>query len=124
MSERNPEADAVFRDILASYGGSPAMESKRMFGADALTVDGKIACFVVKEGRLVAKLPPATAERLLAAGLAEPMALGGRKPMTGWFSVPLTDELDWFALADEAVAYVHGLEVEKHGDRHPEQAEP
>jgi hypothetical protein len=113
MSGRDPEADAVFRDILASYAGSPAMQSKRMFGSDALTVDGKIACFVGREGRLVAKLPPATSERLLAAGRATPMALGGRRPMTGWFAVPLADEVDWFALAAEAVQYVHGLEQEK-----------
>jgi hypothetical protein len=113
MSGRDPEADAVFRDILASYGGSPAMAAKRMFGSDALTVEGKIACFVGREGRLVAKLPPATSERLLASGLAAPMVLGARRPMTGWFAVPLRDEVDWFALAAEAVEYVHGLEVEK-----------
>src|SRR5919199_793156 len=70
MSGRDPEADAVFRDILASYAQSPAMAAKRMFGSDALTVEGKIACFVGREGRLVAKLPPATSERLLAAGRA------------------------------------------------------
>jgi TfoX/Sxy family transcriptional regulator of competence genes len=113
MSGRDPEADAVFRDILASYAGSPAMASKRMFGSDALLVDGKIACFVSKAGRLVAKLPDATSQRLLAAGSAEPMAMGGRRPMTGWFSIPLTDELDWFALAAEAVEHVHALETEQ-----------
>lgn len=113
VSGRDPEADAVFRDILASYAGSPAMAAKRMFGSDALTVDGKIACFVGKAGALVAKLPAATAERLLAAGLASPMALGGKRPMTGWFAVPLADDVDWFALAAEAVTYVHALEVEK-----------
>jgi len=118
MSERDPDADAVFRDILASYQGSPAMEAKRMFGSDALTVDGKIACFVNKSGRLVAKLPAATSARLVAAGLAEPMALGGRRPMTGWFAVPLRDELDWFALAAEAVEHVHALEGEKSAASH------
>lgn len=124
MSGRDPEADAVFRDILASYSQSPAMAAKRMFGSDALTVEGKIACFVGREGRLVAKLPPATAERLLASGLATPMSLGGRRPMTGWFAVPLQDDVDWFALAAEAVEYVHGLEVEKATAAHPEAAEP
>ena len=113
MSERYPEADAVFRDILASYGQSPATAVKRMFGSDALMVDGKIACFVSKAGRLVAKLPPATSERLLAAGLAEPMAMGGRRPMTGWFSLPLSDDADWWEVAAEAVAHVHALEEEK-----------
>ena len=113
MSERDPEADAVFRDILASYGRSPAMAVKRMFGSDALTVDGKVACFVTKGGRLVAKLPTATAERLQRVGLAEPMALGGRRPMTGWFSMPFTEELDWWALAAEAVEHVHALEQER-----------
>jgi hypothetical protein len=113
MTGRDPEADAVFRDILATYVGSPAMTAKRMFGSDALTVDGKIACFANKQGRLVAKLPAATSERLLAAGLAEPVALGGRRPMTGWFAVPLTEDVDWFALAAEAVDHVHGLEVAK-----------
>ena len=113
MSGRDPEADAVFRDILASYASSPATAVQRMFGSDALTVDGKIACFVTKAGRLVVKLPPPTSERLQAAGLAEPMALGGRRPMTGWFSMPLSDDVDWWALAAEAVAHVHALEEEK-----------
>ena len=108
----------MFRDVLASYAGSPAIEAKRMFGSDALTVDGKIACFVNKGGRLVAKLPVTTSERLVGAGLAEPMALGGRRPMTGWFAVPLSGQVDWFALAGEAVEYVHGLEAAKAG--HPE----
>lgn len=115
MSGRDPEADAVFRDILASYAGSPAMESKRMFGSDALLVDGKLACFVSKAGRLVAKLPDATSERLLASGLAQPMAMGGRRPMTGWYSMPLLDDLDWFALAADAVEHVHGLEAAQRG---------
>ncbi len=113
MATREPEADAVFRDILASYAGAPAIEAKRMFGSDALCVDGKIACFVNGSGRLVAKLPEATAERLLRVGLAEPMALGGRRPMRGWFSMPLSEDIDWFALADEAVEHVHVLEADK-----------
>jgi hypothetical protein len=33
--------------------------------------------------------------------------------MRGWFSVPLEEDVDWFALADEAVEHVHALEVEK-----------
>ena len=113
MSGRDPEADAVFRDILASYAESPAMEAKRMFGSDALTVDGEIACFVTKQGQLVAKLPDATSERLLGAGLAKPMALGGKRPMTGWFAIPFSDDVDWFALAAEAVDHVHALEAAK-----------
>jgi TfoX-like protein len=113
MANRVPEADAVFRDILASYAGSPAIEPKRMFGSDALCVDGKIACFVNGSGRLVAKLPEATTERLTRVGLAEPVALGGRRPMRGWFSVPLSEDVDWFALADEAVEHVHALEADK-----------
>ncbi|HEV7624114.1 MAG TPA: TfoX/Sxy family protein [Amnibacterium sp.] len=113
MAERVPEADAVFRDILAGYAGSSAIEAKRMFGSDALCVDGKIACFVNKSGRLVAKLPAETSERLERVGLAEPMALGGRRPMRGWFSMALREEVDWFALADEAVRHVHALEADK-----------
>jgi TfoX-like protein len=113
MANRDAEADAVFRDLLASYAGKPAIEAKRMFGSDALCVDGKIACFVNGSGRLVAKLPEETSERLQRLGLAEPMALGGRKPMRGWFSVPLAEDVDWFALAAEAVAHVHALEVER-----------
>jgi len=113
MAGRDPEADAVFRDVLASYGGAASIEAKRMFGSDALCVDGKIACFVNTGGRLVAKLPEETAERLQRVGLAEPMALGGRRPMRGWFSVPLTDEVDWFALAAEAVEHVRALEAAK-----------
>ena len=113
MGERVPEADAVFRDILASHTGAPAIEAKRMFGSDALCVDGKIACFVNGSGRLVAKLPEATTDRLVRVGLAEPVALGGRRPMRGWFSMPLSEDVDWFALAAEAIEHVHSLEADK-----------
>ena len=113
MGNRDPDADAVFRDVLASYAGAPAIEKKRMFGSDALCVDGKIACFVNGSGRLVAKLPDETTERLVRVGLAEPVALGGRRPMRGWFSVPLSEEVDWFAIAGEAVEHVHSLEADK-----------
>ena len=113
MGERVPEADAVFRDILASRTGAPAIEAKRMFGSDALCVDGKIACFVNGSGRLVAKLPEATTDRLVRVGLAEPVALGGRRPMRGWFSMPLSEDVDWFALAAEAIEHVHSLEADK-----------
>jgi hypothetical protein len=113
MSGRDPEADAVFRDILASYHGSPAIEAKRMFGSIALCVDGKIACFVNGSGRMVAKLPAETCERLQRVGLAEPMVLGGRRPMRGWFAIARSEEADWFALAAEAIDHVHALEAEK-----------
>jgi TfoX/Sxy family transcriptional regulator of competence genes len=108
MAERSPEADAVFRDILAAYGERPAITAKRMFGSTALLVDGKMAAFVDGRGRFVAKLPPETLDRLGAAGVGEPMVMRGRA-MRAWWAVPLDAGADWWALADEAVAYVHRL---------------
>ena len=109
MGERDPESDAVFRDIVASYGGAPAVGTKRMFGATALMVDGKMAAFVTNEGELVAKLPAAAIARLADAGHGAPMVMNGRA-MREWFAVPRSPEVDWFALADEAVTYVRSLE--------------
>ena len=108
MSGRDPESDAIFRDIAAAYRGSPAFELKRMFGSDALLVDGRLACFGSRTGALVVKLTDSTADRLRAAGDASPMLMRGR-PMGAWLAVRRSPELDWFALADEAVHHVRAL---------------
>jgi TfoX/Sxy family transcriptional regulator of competence genes len=104
-SEDAAEADAVFRDILASYAGAGAITTKAMFGSVALLADGHLAAFVDRRGRFVAKLPEATRMRLQAAGLAVPMEMAGR-PTKEWVAVALSPEADWWALADEAVRFV------------------
>lgn len=108
MAERDPEADAVFRDILATYAASPAIAAKRMFGSTALLVDGKMAAFVDGRGRLVTKLPPESVERLRAADVGEPMVMRGRA-MRAWWAVPLDADADWAALTEEAVHYRRSL---------------
>ena len=80
--------------------------------ATALMVDGKMAAFVTNEGELVVKLPAAAIARLTDAGTGAPLVMNGRS-MREWFSVPRSPEVDWFALADEAVTFVRGLEASK-----------
>jgi TfoX/Sxy family transcriptional regulator of competence genes len=108
MAERVPEADAVFRDILASYAASAGVTAKRMFGSTALLVDGKMAAFVDGRGRLVTKLPPPALDRLQGADVGEPMVMRGRS-MRAWWAVPLDADADWSGLVAEAVEYVHTL---------------
>ncbi len=106
MRARDSDADAVFRDIVATYTEVPDMTSKRMFGSTALLVDGHIAAFVEAGGRLVVKLPIERVAELDAFG--EPMVMGGRA-MKAWFALRRDPDLDWFALTAEAVAHVRAF---------------
>lgn len=88
-------------DVTGPLGGS------RRFGSDALTTDGKIFAMLY-EGALVVKLPAERVEGLVAAGEGERFGRSGR-PMREWLALDAGSDLDWRALAGEALAFVRGL---------------
>jgi TfoX/Sxy family transcriptional regulator of competence genes len=87
----------------------PGIAKKRLFGCDALFVDGSIFALVWKEGRIGLKfLDPATFAARLATPGAKPWAPSG-KAMGGWVLVPETlhdDEETLTAWARESHASV------------------
>ncbi|WIG61448.1 MAG: hypothetical protein OJF49_004196 [Ktedonobacterales bacterium] len=87
---------------------SPAAgtQAKKGFGSSELKVYGKIFA-MLSQGRLVVKLPKTRVDALVAAGEGErfdPRRDG--RLMKEWLSVEASSELEWLALAHEALEYV------------------
>jgi hypothetical protein len=81
-------------------------ESKRRFGASGLKVDKTIFAMLVR-GRLVVKLPRARVEALMAAGAGERFdPRGDGRLMKEWLVVAPGADVDWLALASEAMQFV------------------
>ena len=99
-------ADRV-RDRLED---EPGITEKRMFGALAFLVHGKLACGVTGEGLMV-RLPPDEWEAACAGPAVQPMEMAGR-PMRGWVLVApggVTDDDDLQRWVTRATAFARSL---------------
>ena len=72
--------------IRALVDDQPELTEQEMFGGLAFLVRGHMAVAVSGRGGLMVRADRAEAERLVAAGAAEPMEMRGR-PMSGWLHV-------------------------------------
>ena len=100
--------DARFAALCAhfySQGEVSPSERRRGFGADALTVDGRIFAMAPR-GRLVVKLPQARVDELVRAGVGVPFDANKGVPMKQWLVVDPAHEDRWTELAEEALAFV------------------
>lgn len=104
-----------FADLVERYLGvegvtCPGSEpGARGFGRGGLKVGGKLFS-MVSQDRLVVKLPAERVDELVAGGDGE--RFDPRKNgvvMHEWFTVDPGSDLDWYALAEEARAYVSSL---------------
>jgi TfoX/Sxy family transcriptional regulator of competence genes len=85
----------------------PEIELKHAFSSPGLRYRDKIFAMYVR-GELVVKLPAERCEQLDADGHARPFRVGQRV-MREWTVVGTDRELDWDALADEALAYARAV---------------
>jgi hypothetical protein len=101
-----------FAALVDAFGGvdgvtlpvdEPGRESR--FGGAALKINGRIFAMLVRE-RLVVKLPRGRVEELVSAAEGERFDAGRNRPMREWLSLAPDSELDWEALAHEALAFV------------------
>jgi TfoX/Sxy family transcriptional regulator of competence genes len=74
---------ARVRELLS---GRPHLTEKRMFGGLAFLIGGNMAVAASGQGGLMVRVDPAESDRLVAAGAAAPMEMGGRS-MRGWLRV-------------------------------------
>ena len=107
MSSSTPEERfaALVEELLNSPGVTPPSEGKG-FGSSGLKIQDKIFA-MLSGGRLVVKLPKSRVDALVASGDGErfdPRKNGQR--MKEWFVVEPASEVDWLALAREALAFV------------------
>ena len=77
----------------------------RKFGSNALKVNKKIFA-ILRQDRLVVKLPGDRVGALVGAGHGERMVSGGGRVMKEWLVVDKASGCDWTALAREACEFV------------------
>ena len=105
-SKSQGPSDELFRAISDELIlRDPSIAKANMFGSTGLKVNGKIFVFLYR-GQLVSKLPRERVDSLSAEGYGQHFVPGTGRAMNEWLSVPLTTELDWHELAEEAREFV------------------
>jgi hypothetical protein len=99
---------AIVETLVGEPGVTPPSDAdtgSRKFGSNGLKVDNKIFAMLVR-GDLVVKLPRERVEALIAANQGEPFDRNQGRPMKEWVTVSSTSDVDWLALAREAMGFV------------------
>ena len=111
MVEWPVSPDERFSALVAELAGLPGVTGpdeageRRRFGSDALKVNGSIFA-MVRDGRLVVKLPAPRVAALIEDGTGGPFDAGKGRPMKEWLTVA-DDDLDtWRTLSREALKFV------------------
>ena len=79
-----------------------------MMGHASFEIDGRVYCFVTRDGGLAMKLPEPRIAPLLASGDAELLIMGNRT-MREWLVVPESGSATTLKLLRDAKAYVGSL---------------
>jgi hypothetical protein len=99
--------EALVDELVDIAGVTPPGGGGR-FGSQALRFHNKIFAMLVR-GRLVVKLPKGRVDALIAAGQGVRFDANKGTPMKEWLSLDPQSELDWTALAREALRFAgHG----------------
>ena len=101
-------AHAIFDPIAADYLTRPDVDIGPLFGSEGLRIRGKVFAFVGYRGALVAKVPEARADELVAAGDAARMEMRGRS-MREWVLVTADRAEAWPGVTAEAFAFVDDI---------------
>ncbi len=91
-------------DALMGIDGVTPPRGGTGFGRSALRYDGKIFAMLVR-GRLVLKLPAGRVTALTRSGHGAAFDANKGTPMREWFSVDPASDLNWPALAFEALDF-------------------
>jgi hypothetical protein len=92
-------------DLLAESRVVQPPSGTKGFGGGALKANGRIFAMLVR-GSLVVKLPAKRVTALVDAGEGAHFDANKGRPMKEWFALSPSSELDWLALAREALAFV------------------
>jgi len=92
--------------LAVPFLARPGVAWGRMFSTDGLSLRGKIFAVVPHAGGLMAKVPEARADELVAAGSVERMVMRERE-MREWVVMPATaSDAEWVSLLEDAHAYL------------------
>lgn len=102
------DADERFANIVDEFvheTGVTPPDGGRGFGRNALRVHGRIFAMLA-DGTLVVKLPKPRVDELVESGDGVRFDANKGTPMKEWLRVDPAAEVDWAALAAEALAHV------------------
>lgn len=97
--------EALVDSLLDTPGVSPPSPGGSAFGSNALKINNRIFAMLVR-GRLVVKLPARRVDDLVQRGAGERFDAAKGRPMREWLALDPGSDLDWPALAREALAFV------------------
>lgn len=98
-----------FAELVADIGQHPGVTlggEKKGFGSSALCIHGKIFAMVTARGRFTLKLPKKRVDALVATGSGTRFEPRPGRPMKEWLSLDPAADIDWRALAEEALRFV------------------
>jgi len=97
---------AVVEEFTRNANVSKGAPGKKGFGSEALQFDGKIFAMLSSQRRFVVKLPRDRVDALVAARRGSRFDPGHGRLMKEWFVAGPSLDVDWVALAQEALSFV------------------
>ena len=108
-----PAADARYARLAEVFlGRAKVSQEGKGFGSSALKIDGRIFAMLSSRSEFVVKLPRKRVAELIGSGDGRAFDAGKGRPMKEWLVVPGTSALDWTSVAEEALAFVGGVDPE------------
>ena len=96
-----------YADLVRAFSGRPGVsQDGKGFGSSALKVGGRIFAMLSSRGDFVVKLPRVRVDALIASGDGDRFDPGRGRVMKEWLAVRPGSGLEWYALAEEAMAFV------------------
>ena len=106
-----PKDDPRFEEVVAAFAKDKKVTSGKMMASQGLKIDGKIFA-MLREGRLVTKLPKARVDALVESGEGERFdPRGDGRLMKEWLVLndKPTNSTSWIDLAKEARSFVSNV---------------
>ena len=94
-----------FAQVMAALAAERGVGRGRMFGAEGLKIGKQVFAMEVK-GKLVVKVSEARAKELRDSGKAQAFDPGHGRLLKQWVAVSPRADIDWVALAREALVFV------------------
>jgi hypothetical protein len=97
-----------FWDLCGPLLARDDTEEGTIMSSKCLRVNGEFVAMVVQSGQMVAKLPAARVQELVADGVGEPFA-PAKKVFKEWVALVTHDEDLWQSVLDESHSWVGDL---------------
>jgi hypothetical protein len=96
---------AVVDELIKNANVRKGAPGKKGFGSEALQIDGKIFAMLSSQRHFVVKLPRDRVDALVAARHGSRFDPGHGRLMKEWFVAGPSLDVDWVALAKEALSF-------------------